>query len=191
YSWSIFRIAERGDHPDGLVENVIDLVLRLADGAPVDLDHVLVEIGLAPQLAHHLAVDGDVPGLDHRLGLAARRDAGVREYLLQSFEHQPCFSGACGGVSTAAAFFAVSSAWSIALSSCANALSLSTVACAIRSATAGSCASSVRPATGGADGVSSSTILRDSSDSSWNSRKVGSCVRSRRLNNSRNSFEVP
>src|SRR5882672_2832869 len=98
--------------------------------------------------------------------------------------------GSGGGASTWAAALLCSSATSMASSSCDRAASLSAVCWASFSAASGSWARSVRPATGGA-GASSSTILRLSSESSWNSRSVGSCVRSRRLNSSRNSLVVP
>src|SRR3989449_444701 len=189
----VLRIAQRGHAAGRLVEHVVDLVLRLADGAAVHLDEILLDVRLAAELADHLPVDADVPALDQLLRLASRGDAGVGEDLLQPFgAHHSAFggSGGAGGASTVAVLFADSSARSIALSSCASALSLSAVAWTIRSSTTGSAASSGSPpATGGF--ASSSTIRRDSSESSWNSRSVGSCVRSRRLNSSRNSFVVP
>src|SRR5207237_10766682 len=72
------------------------LVLLFADGAPVDLDHVLVQVGLAPQLADDLAVDGDVTVLDQRLRLATRGDAGMGEDFLQPFKHPACFRAESG-----------------------------------------------------------------------------------------------
>src|SRR5438309_4455758 len=189
----VLRIAQGGDAARRLVENVVDLVLRLADGAAVHLDEILLDVRFAAELADHLPVDADVPGLDQLLRLASRGDAGVGEDLLQPFgAHHSAFagSGGAGGASTVAVLFADSSARSMALSSCASALSLSAVAWTIRSSTTGSAASSESPAATGVS-ASPSTIRRDSSESSWNSRSVGSCVRSRRLNSSRNSFVVP
>src|SRR5207302_7166825 len=132
----------------------------------------------------------DAPFGDELLGLAARGDAGVGEDLLEALLHHcsglrlaSCGSrsagpsavvlasgpggafGSGGGARTCAAALLRSSAASMASSSCERAASLSAVCWASFSAACGSCARSVRPATGGA-GASSSTILRLSSESS-------------------------
>ena len=90
-------IAQGGDHPGRLVEQVVHLVLRLADGAAIHRDHVLVQIRLAPQLADDLAVDGDLALLDQLLALAPRGHAGVGEDLLQPLHAHGSFGGSGGG----------------------------------------------------------------------------------------------
>src|SRR6202022_1786037 len=206
------RIAERRHAARGFVEHVPDLRLGFGDQLPVDADQVLAGVGLGAQLLDDGAVQLDAAGGDHLLGLAPRGDAGVGEDLLQALVHQrspsppvslpASWSGfgpegaagsggafgagrGAGGASTAAALFDCSSATAIARSSWWSAASLSCAASASFCSSAGSCARSVRPATGGAGGASSSTILRLSSERSWNSRSGGSWGRSRRLNSSR------
>src|SRR4051812_19028695 len=75
-------IGERGDGRRGLVEQEIDLVLRLGDDAAVHADDIVRGVGFGAELANDRAVQLDAALLDELLRLPPRSDAGVREDFL-------------------------------------------------------------------------------------------------------------
>ena len=63
------------------------MLLRQLDAAAVHADVVARRVGLRAELANRRAVHGHA-SLEHQLlGRAPRRDAGLREDLLQPFHH--------------------------------------------------------------------------------------------------------
>ena len=71
-----------------LVQQQIQVARGDLDAAAVDADVVARRIGLGAELADGHAVDGHAP-LEHQLlGRAPRRDAGLRQDLLQTFHRQ-------------------------------------------------------------------------------------------------------
>ena len=77
-----FRIAQRGDDADRLVDDLVGARGVGAHRFPVDLDPRAL-IDLRAELAHDLPRDPHPPGDDHLFRAAARRDAGRREELLE------------------------------------------------------------------------------------------------------------
>ena len=64
------------------------MVLGGAELPAIDLDDVFAGVCLGPELRNDVAVHGHAPLLDQFFSFSAGRNAGVGEYLLQSFVHR-------------------------------------------------------------------------------------------------------
>ena len=82
------RVGARRDVAARFVEQQIQVARGDLDAAAVDTDVIARRIRLGAELADGGAVDAHAPVEHQLLGCAPRRDAGLRQDLLQTFHHQ-------------------------------------------------------------------------------------------------------
>jgi len=82
-----FGVGEGGNDLGRFVEEEIDVVFLRLNEAAGGFDLVFGGIGLAAEFCDDAAVDANLAGEDELLGVAARGNAGVGDYLLKAVEH--------------------------------------------------------------------------------------------------------
>ena len=80
-------IGESGNHFGRFVENEINVIFFSLDEAAGGFDLVLGGIGLGAEFGDDDAVDAHLSGKDELFGVAARGDASVGDYFLQTVKH--------------------------------------------------------------------------------------------------------
>jgi hypothetical protein len=80
------RVFDGSHHFLRFVQEEVAMRFRFGDELPVDFDVIDAGSGFRPELGDDAAVHRHPPFPDHRLGFPARREARVRDDLLQSLE---------------------------------------------------------------------------------------------------------
>src|SRR6185312_17296777 len=172
---------------------------RLFDqhAAPLHLDPILARVDAAPQRRHDDAVHLDRAGRDQIFGAAPRGQTGLGQKLLQTHGFLVLYSAGFSSGAASASGCGRGSAPGGGPAALAAAEAARSSSLRSSSSSAGSSARTTGRGggSGGAGssgaGAAASTLAISASPSSWNSRSVGSSVRSLRLKVRRNSGVVP